>query len=283
MILQQLSSPQGNRSIAAPGRVEQLSRVVAPRRWREVYLSMFTACFDGAGKDHSDRIVVVAGFGSFSKVWEEFESLWAERLTKDNLPYFHAGQFAHSTGPFVEWKSDEKRRKSLTADLVDIIRTCGLRKFGSMMRVADWQILSKKRRDSGELSGWPNLDAFSIAAMSAVEDLYCYAKQESIKSNVQCVFEKGDPEDCVRRIFSEQGMPDPYFTWAAPHVDRKGIAHDPFIGLQAAGWVAYEYFLDSDRVMHGQPSDRWARREFDLLPGNISFKYHAPLLPDQGV
>jgi hypothetical protein len=62
------------------------------------FIQMLTASFDGAGKEgEKHNTVVVAGFASFEGVWEEFESRWLERLSKDNLPYFHAGELAQSS------------------------------------------------------------------------------------------------------------------------------------------------------------------------------------------
>ena len=62
-------------------------------------------------------------------------------------------------------------------------------------------------------------------------------------------------------------------------MDSKGSNHDPFVGLQAAGWVAYEYYLDAHRLLYAGPSDRWAFHQFESIPGNIIVLHHTLLMP----
>ena len=61
---------------------------------------------------------------------------------------------------------------------------------------------------------------------------------------------------------------------------QQGFVHDPFIGLQAAGWVAYEYYLDSDRLFYSDPSHRWALEQFEKLPGHIILNYYGDPRPN---
>jgi len=53
------------------------------------------------------------GFSNLSgrACWNEFR-----------VPYFHMRKFAHSIGPFAEWKKDEKRRRYFIERLVGILR-----------------------------------------------------------------------------------------------------------------------------------------------------------------
>jgi hypothetical protein len=52
-----------------------------------------------------------------------------------------------------------------------------------------------------------------------------------------------------------------------------GIIRDPFLGLQAADWLAYELYLDADRLVYSEPTERWALRQFQTLPGSVKV-YH---------
>lgn len=67
---------------------------------------------------------------------------------------------------------------------------------------------------------------------------------------------------------TDEGYIEPDFTWKRPHTDRKGFTHDGFVGLQAAGWIAYEYYLDALHVpdftlstSSVEKKGRWAFRQ----------------------
>src|SRR3990172_8990662 len=117
--------------------LQHYARTVSPTNWKDVFLAMLTACFDGAGKETNKyNIVVVAGFASFAGLWEEFTRKWNQRIVKDGLTYFHAGDFAKSVGEFENgWKGNTTRREALASDLMQIISECGLRKFGCILRL----------------------------------------------------------------------------------------------------------------------------------------------------
>jgi len=268
--------------VSAGNGLEQYCRIVSPLRWDEVFVQMLTACFDAGGKESDHyNVLSVAGFASFAGMWSEFTERWNARLAKDSLPYFHAGDFAHSVKVFSHgWKHDEQRRRALVTDLMDIIHECGLRKFGSVIRIDDYKDVTKKWNPSGNLDAWPLLDAFAICSMTCIEDFYSYASGEGVTNNLRYVFEKGDPEETLRLICRGKKIPDPDFAWSREYVDSKGSKHDPFVGLQAAGWIAYEYYLGADRLLSGKPSDRWAFRQFETIPGHVKVLHHKELAPN---
>ncbi|HEY1205074.1 MAG: hypothetical protein ABSH46_19830 [Bryobacteraceae bacterium] len=233
---------------------------------------MLTVCFDAGGKEKDHRVLTVAGFASFAGVWAELEERWQKRLDRDGLGFFHAGDFAHSVGQFSGWKGDEKRRRSLLVDLFRIIQDCGLRKFGCILHLESFYKIKKKRSGEPRLGPYiQRLNAFAYAATMAVESFQSYAMAEGVRDNIRCVFEKGDPEDILRKIFRAKGLVEPDFMWSKPHTDGKGFSYDPFLGLQAAGWIAYEYYLDVERLLYSGASDRWALRQFEILPGQLTF------------
>jgi hypothetical protein len=190
-------------SVVTPYASEHYSRIVSPRDWKSVFIQMLTCCFDAAGKEaEPHKILAVAGFASFADIWSEFETRWQDRLTQDGLPYFHAVEFAHSTGIFNNgWKGNETRRRSLQADLFNIIQSCGLRKFGAILVLDDFGKSKQKIVEAGHA----DIAAYAFAAMNAVEDFVAYAKGEGVVKNVRFVFEKGDPEDDLRKLFREKG------------------------------------------------------------------------------
>lgn len=253
--------------------LEHFARTVAPRDWKNVLICMLTACFDGAGKDFpQDDVLCVAGFSGFAKVWgDDFEPQWLERLSKDGLTCFHAVDFAQSRRQFADWKGDTRRRNELSADLMAVVENCGLRKFGCVIRIADYRSVLKKHGDKHP--EWPLFDPYAIPAMFAVESFLQYARSEGIKRNVRYVFEKGDPETTLRQYFRAHGYHEPDFAGKTKYVDRKGFERDPFIGLQVADSITYEYYLDAVRWLKSEPNDRWPYRQFERLQGSIDLKY----------
>lgn len=254
--------------------LEHFAHIAGGNRWKEVFIQMLTACFDGAPKDTPEfKVLVVAGFAGFANVWDEFEQQWQKRLDADGLPYFHAGSFAHSEEPFKDgWKGDEPRRISLSSDLMGIIEGYGLRKFGCVVALDDLKQFKRDKADQLAKIG-PEMDAFTLAAMRAADQFHAYALREGITHNVRCVFEKGDPERLLRAVFKQQGYQEPDFEWNRHVVTSKGFSRDGFRGLQAAGWIAYEYYLDAKRTLGFEDrKDRWAMERFEKLPGEIQIE-----------
>lgn len=248
--------------------VESFARVVSPCNWESVPILMLTVCFDAAGKesDAKHTVVTVAGFASFAGAWDGFQKEWNARLSCDGLEAFHASDFAQFTEEFKSgWKDNEPRRQKLCADLMDIIATNGLRRFGCVVPLAVHrgmdQALMKNMR----------IDAYVHGATHAVDRFNNYAFNVGVRNNIRYVFEKGDSEGALRQRFQEDGYKTPDFTWKQKHTDRKGFTDDGFVGLQAADWLAYEYYLDFTRVLdpNKTPTRRWALSQFESLPGEI--------------
>jgi len=229
---------------------------------------MLTVCFDAAGKEHdaAHTVVVVAGFSGFSKQWEDFQREWNERLLRDGLIAFHAGDFAHFTGEFKSGWREKIRREELSGDLMGIIETNGLTRFGSVVP------LQVQKGMNQRLMREMRIDAYVHGASCAVSRFNDHAFRNNMRKNLEYVFEKGDSEDALRKRFRDDGYKEPRFTWKQTHTDRKGFTDDGFVGLQASGWIAYEYYLDFTRVLDvskALPPRRWAMGPFESLPGEI--------------
>lgn len=230
---------------------------------------MLTVCFDVGRNPTSEGVIVVAGFCGEAKVWTEFDKEWNNRLQADGLTFFHAGDFAFSNGEFKQdWRENETRRRALARDLMDIITRHGLRKFGAVVPLVIHNEIQQDIRDR-------NFTAYVHGALSAVDHFNSYA--HSIRAErVKYVFEKGEREDELRQRFRDDGYQEPFFTWKKPHRDRKGFIEDGFLGLQAAGWIAYEYYVDIRNTADlGKPitqkseEGRWAFQQFENMLGII--------------
>lgn len=110
-----------------------------------------------------------------------------------------------------------------------------------------------------------------------------FARGEGIP-HPKVVFEKGDSEDLLRKHFKKHDLPDPEFAWSRSII-RDGRPQQFFVGLQAAGWVAWEYYVDSKRLFGLDDHDpteegRAPLRVFERLPGHVKIPYASAPLRD---
>jgi hypothetical protein len=254
---------------------------------------MLTVCFDASGKTPSSitkrksrnsriqadsDVVAVAGFASQAGMWAEFDEKWKEVLQTYGVVYFHAGDLASCKGPFATgWRNEEQKKQDLQGELMGVIEDCGLRKFGSVLWTSDQQ----KAKEMLGLSSDPTATPYVLCARSAVEDFNSHAIGEGQRDSLEYVFEKGDEEHKLRRHFEKHSFHEPTFRWSKP-VEKKGITRPPFIGLQAAGWIVWEYYMDFSRwfdkkhIHKVSPPDRWAFNVFDnhrRIPGEVKVLY----------
>ena len=264
---------------------------------------MLTVCFDASGKTPSTTtkaqpkskrqsksnpvpdspVVAVVGFASQTGVWTEFDLLWASVLERYSVPFFHAGDFAYSRWPFDRgWKGEERKRRDFQSELMKVIQDCGLRKFGSVL----WTDDHNKAKAMMGLSTDSTASPYVLCSRAAVEDFISYATREGQRENIEYIFEKGDEEDKLRQHFKKHSFQESIFRWSKP-VEKKGITQRPFIGLQAAGWIVWEYYLSFFRSFqelfnHGVEG-RWALRMFEdhrCVPGEIKILYKSAPLVD---
>ena len=166
---------------------------------------------------------------------------------------------------------------------MEVIENCGLRKFGSLLWNGD---LNKAKAMMG-LSTDSTASPYTLCARAAVEDFNAYAIGENQCANIEYIFERGDEENRLRQHFRKHSFQEPLFRWKHP-VEHKGIIQQPFMGLQAAGWIVWEYYIAFDRAFQEKysyypyPPERWALNRFDdhtHVPGAVKILYKsAPFL-----
>jgi hypothetical protein len=164
---------------------------------------------------------------------------------------------------------------------MEVIERCGLRKFGSVLWVSD----QNKAKAVMGLSTDSTASPYVLCARAAVEDLIAFAIGEGLRENIEYIFEKGDEENKLRQHFRKHSFHEPVFRWSKP-VEKKGVVQKPFMGLQAAGWIVWEYYLSFCRSFRESfkhaTTGRWALNIFDdhrRIPGEIKILYKsAPVL-----
>lgn len=163
---------------------------------------------------------------------------------------------------------------------MNIIERCGLRKFGAVIKKSDLF----RAKAALDLSTDSTLDPYVLCCRCALDDVYAFAKSEGIGTQTRTIFEKGDSEDLLRKHLKKHALPDAEFAWSK-RVIRKGKAQPLFVGLQAAGWAAWEYYVDFCRVSglsEHDPTDqgRAALGAFERMPGHIKIPYLSNPLQD---
>jgi hypothetical protein len=281
--------------------LEHSARIVSPRYWQSVYILMFTSCFDASGKTPStdargsnrstakqapdSPALAVVGFASQAGMWTEFDAKWSSILNRYHVEYFHAGDFAYSRKQFkTGWdhKQDQQKRMDFQYELIEVIQECGLRKFGSVLWISD----QHKARATMNLSVDDTASPYVMCARTAVEDFIGFALGEGQRDNIEYIFERGDEESKLRKHFRKHGFHDPSFKWKHP-VTPKGVTQQPFIGLQAAGWIVWEYYMSFCRsfaeFFKHDVKGRWALQIFDdhrRVPGEVKILYKSAPLVD---
>jgi hypothetical protein len=199
--------------------------------------------------------LAVAGFISSEKDWIEFDKKWIERLKQDGVSCFHMVEFARLKGEFEGW--DEERRKSLLADLMEIIQSTTYQQFG---------IEPFKDKVPEDIRKEFYFNAYSLAARSCAANVSRWMREQNWQSSVEYVFEDGDlGKGNLLENFKRDGYPAPIFKPKKDIPTAQGGIIPGYSPLQAADFLAYEFFLSIKHKESGRLEDkplRWAMGEF---------------------
>jgi len=258
-------SCDGDRAEYCP--IEHLARCYSFSDWKSVDMVMLTAAFD-CSQDPQKRYFVMAGFASSAERWAEFDKEWRGRLAKDGLRYFHMYSFTQcihrAAGPFdTSWIGQEKRRRVLLQDLLEIVGSHAWQKFGGIFPTDSLMMFSEIARERF----LPSLIATAGRLMWA--DVEAWRKRERFRNQAELFFEDGDHEqDSLRRAIREVTGQSPSFRAKQDIADKNVLAFTP---LQASDILAYE--IQKICQDAGQPIDdvhfRFPYVELDRIPGGI--------------
>jgi hypothetical protein len=228
----------------------------------------WTAAFDASGHEYDQPVVVVAGFVSSAKDWIDFEQAWKQRLAVDHLPYFRMVEFAQSSNAFRSFKGNEVRRRSLLADLMEIIKKHVYRKFAHGVAVQDFPVgLSDAFRRQLYFE-----KVYSFLGRTVAGEVSLWRIQERIQGPIRLVFEQGDfgNTDLAKRLVAD-GYPSPDFRIGKDKEGETTLGLEPtYVPLQAADFLAYEFFQKVKRYELGIEDTRlWAWQEFERIPGEV--------------
>jgi hypothetical protein len=227
---------------------------------------VYTTAFDASGKedDPNTKYVVVAGFVSAEKIWNEFDVTWRHRLATDGLSRFHMRDWRHRVGVFNDrdhWT--RSRCDELMDDLLNILIKHVSYKFACVVRLASYtEHLSEQRRREFLIN------AYVLAARGVVQRANEWSLLRD-RQPVEHVFEDGDEgKGLLMRRLKIEGLPRPRFRWAVdrPH-EKTGIMIPGFTPLQGADIYAYETLRFAQKWAERGNVKSDVLRELDQIQG----------------
>jgi len=241
--------------------LEHLGRSICGASYNpDVTFAMLTAYFD-EGISDKQAFLVVAGWLSDVRNWEQFESDWRIFLAHYNVPYFHMKEYSQSKGPFAKWEDKQwsGTRRNFIHDAAEIISGCV--KWGFISHVSYavfWRIneryrLTERFHSPYALAGW--------SGISLVND-WCERQQNM--ADIKYVFEDGGP-DIAGLVYSVKETPNflqiPAFESSRDVRSNRKFPHGKrgLVQLQAADYLAYETRRGITNLQDKRPSRKSAR------------------------
>ncbi len=222
--------------------------------WRDYLVMPLAAYFDAAGHEADQKFVVVAGFVATPAMWTDFDRDWKARLAKDDVEFFHAVEFAQSTGQFKGWRDEKEKRQALSNDLMEILKRNVSRKF-----VCAVSVESLRADMSEDIKAAFLINAYSLAGRTCAARLRQWQDREQWKTVPELIFEEGDiGKGMLRDSLVRDGFGEPLFRPKKDTPTADGLIIPGLTPLQAADWLAYEFFLS----VRDQRMNRWPLNEF---------------------
>jgi len=236
-------------------------------------VATLTGYFDASGKASSASAIelVVSGFVSTPKKWNQFEQQWQALLDQFELPYFHMKEFAPSTGVFKDWKGKEKRRRTFLQQLIDITVENTEQSIAAGVLLKDW----RKANRFYELHE-KDFPPYSLCGHTCVEEVYLWCEEKNYPRNqVLFMFEDGDEDKgaLMRRTRKDFGI-EVRFGLKKP--DGSIPDELPMLPLQAADFAAWHTRRILDQLARdGSVPRSSVRYDFEELFSRIPYEpYH---------
>jgi hypothetical protein len=226
----------------------------------------FSVYFDESGTKADTIAVVVAGFIAPAEQWIAFERDWNRILSMFGVSSLHMKHFAHSTGEYTGWKSDEKRRRDFLSRLIGTIKIRAHHSFACAVLMDDYRKVDAKYKLHEVVA------PYSLAARTCVGKVCEWAKKTKLdEDRIAFFFEDGSEDKSdLRRRMKRDGKKAPLF-----------LTKDQSVVFQAADMLAYEQLLANKHFLTGKIKDYAGLRHPLKALGQIP--NGGPGSPDWGV
>lgn len=204
------------------------------------WLAVFTVYYDASGSESTNRPLVLAGLLSTERKWIKFEHDWQAFLAKHGVPYLHMKEFAHSRGPFSDWKGQEAKRKGFLREAIQVIKRRVHMTFESHAFPDDYRAVDKLY----DLKSLPD-HLYSVVSIGAADRINAWVRRQHPGCRVHHVFESGDMGQGLffRHVSAELAAS----MTTLPKIDA--ISGQWFAPFQAADLVAYEFRLAAEKYL----------------------------------
>lgn len=164
------------------------------------WLFMYSVYFDRSRCDEPP-VTVVGGYLATVEEWVQFDIDWRLLLAKENLPYFHMKEFAHSQKAFCSgWKDNEEKRSRFLADLVDITASHATISFSAAVKDSEFAEVDREYEFSPKFG-----NPYSYCARLCAGKVRQWMKKTDMRTRPSVTFSKLviREEVCWRKCSSE--------------------------------------------------------------------------------
>jgi hypothetical protein len=188
---------------------------------------MLTVYCDASGSEGDPATFGVGGYIASVESWLRFDATWRGLLAHNQLEYFRMAEFAHSTGQFVAWKGDEKRRKEFLEKLIAVINSHCSISIGVFVALEEYGLVNQVHL----LNEF--MPPYVLCALSCIKKAREYRDRHHPGESLELVFETGDLHAGMLVGWTQ------FMYGTAPSFKGKREATP----LQAADFIAYEQRL----------------------------------------
>lgn len=189
------------------------------------YMAIFYAYFDDSGTRGDSDSLTVAGFIASVEQWDAFRSEWEGAMKDFGVSHLHMKDFAHSTGEFSGWETQEHKRREFLNRLVSIIGRRVRHSFSATILLEDYESFNEVYPLDEEQGG-----PFALCVGLTLEQVDAWKKRHLTTSDVvKFVYEDGA---------TGKGFVIDHFGRANDIAFMKKGEHP---ALEAADFAAYEH------------------------------------------
>jgi len=237
---------------AAKEPLEEFAKLLFGPTWRNGLILMAAVYFDESESHRPRDVFALAGCVSTTERWIAFKEMWAERLAKDNVRYFHTTDWARRKPPFDQLT--DQKHEALGRDLCKLIE--GQSVLHCVMEVIParfYREMFVPQLHDDALMAYK--DPYFFCFLSCLTHI-SVAQQNGILPNerVECFFERRDPKRDQRLMREYERVRGEFFPGKFGII-ASGTKEDPeMLPCQAADLIVYQS-MKRVRAKYGRPDD----------------------------
>jgi len=214
-----------------------------PRECRFVAMTGM-AYYDASGaQDERSGVLAFMGVVATEDAWAAAESCWEQVLGRFKVPYFHAKEYAHSTGAFEGWKGEERKRKEFLQRLIHVMGAHVDRVVGVGVVLDPFHRINAKYQLAEKFGDdHPKAGAYAVAGWHCIDRTVGWIRKAHPGTAFGHVVEKGDAgQDALRAALTSTSVASAV-TYQAKVEPATGQRVRPFEVADLAGYECRHWF-----------------------------------------